>query len=141
MEGLLENTHELKGKMKEKVIANAELGLLSKKLATIMLDCNVTFDAESYLLSAPDAEKVTKLFEELEFRRMKDQFFKLFDADGLKETTETVKPSQVKTKSTAGAGQFSLFDAGGDAPDASAAFSSRNTIANTSHHYLSLIHI
>jgi len=38
MEGLIENTHELKGKMKEKVEANAELGLLSKKLATILLD-------------------------------------------------------------------------------------------------------
>ena len=39
MENLLANTHELKGKMKEKVEANAELGLLSKKLARILLDC------------------------------------------------------------------------------------------------------
>ena len=135
MEGLLENTDQLKGKMKEKVIANAELGLLSKKLATINLNCNVTFDSESYLLTAPDAEKVTKLFEELEFRRMKDQFFKLFDVDGLKSTTETVKPSEVKTEKTAGAGQFSLFGADGDTPDASAEYSSRKTIANTAHHY------
>ena len=66
---------------------------------------------------------------------MKDQFFKLFDADGLKATTETVKPSQTKAEKTAGAGQFSLFDAGGAAPDASAEFSSRKTIANTAHHY------
>ena len=35
MENLLANTHELKGKMKEKIEANGELGLLSKKLATI----------------------------------------------------------------------------------------------------------
>jgi len=135
MEGLLENTDKLKGKMKEKVIANAELGLLSKKLATINLNCNVTFDANSYLLEAPDAEKVTKLFEELEFRRMKDQFFKLFDADGLKQTTKTVKPSLANTESTAGAGQFSLFGSGDTTNDASTEFSSRKTIANTSHHY------
>ncbi len=35
MEALLENTHELKGKMKERVEANKELGVLSKKLARI----------------------------------------------------------------------------------------------------------
>ncbi|MDP6922824.1 MAG: 5'-3' exonuclease H3TH domain-containing protein, partial [Lutibacter sp.] len=43
MENLLENTHELKGKMKEKVEANKALGLLSKQLATILLDCPVRF--------------------------------------------------------------------------------------------------
>ncbi|MGB6152923.1 MAG: 5'-3' exonuclease H3TH domain-containing protein, partial [Pricia sp.] len=48
MEGLLENTDKLKGKMKEKVEDNAELGRLSKKLATIIVDCDVTFDAKDY---------------------------------------------------------------------------------------------
>ena len=43
MENLLANTDKLKGAMKEKVEANAELGLLSKKLATIMLDVPVDF--------------------------------------------------------------------------------------------------
>ncbi len=46
MEELLANTDQLKGKMKEKVEASKELGLLSKKLATIMLDVPVTFDAK-----------------------------------------------------------------------------------------------
>ncbi|MEC8535913.1 MAG: 5'-3' exonuclease H3TH domain-containing protein, partial [Bacteroidota bacterium] len=45
MEGLIENIHELKGKMKEKVEANAELGLISKKLATILLNVPVEFNA------------------------------------------------------------------------------------------------
>ena len=49
MEGLLENTHELKGKMKEKVEANKELGMLSKELAKILLDVPVTFEADSYV--------------------------------------------------------------------------------------------
>ena len=43
MENLLANTHELKGKMKEKVEASKELGILSKQLATIMLDVPVEF--------------------------------------------------------------------------------------------------
>ena len=38
MEGLLEHTNELKGKLKEKIEANKALGILSKQLATILLD-------------------------------------------------------------------------------------------------------
>ena len=65
MEGLLANTHELKGKMKEKVEANAELGLLSKKLARILLDVPVAFDEKDFELSAPDIEAVKEVFTEL----------------------------------------------------------------------------
>ena len=72
MEGLLENTHQLKGKMKEKVEANKELGMLSKELAKILLDVPVTFEAASYQLSNPDYGSVQAIFEELEFRRMQE---------------------------------------------------------------------
>ena len=136
MEGLLANTHELKGKMKEKVEANADLGLLSKKLATIMLDCDVQFDAKDYELSEPDVDAVGKKFDELEFRRAKDQFAKLFsttvpDAPGTTTTT-------TKKATNAGAGQFSLF--GGDSEttgtqEVMAAASTRASIQNTPHFY------
>jgi DNA polymerase-1 len=43
MENLLANTDKLKGKMKENIEANKEKGL-SKTLATILLDCPVTFN-------------------------------------------------------------------------------------------------
>jgi len=137
MEGLLANTDQLKGKMKEKVIANAELGLLSKKLATIDINCEVTFDANSYQLTAPDTEKVTSLFEELEFRRMKDQFFKLFDTNG-KPVSPTANTA-TKTNSqnnTAGSGQFSLFDTPTNSDDSTITTgNSRQTISSVSHHY------
>ena len=149
MEGLLANTHELKGKMKEKVEANAELGLLSKKLATIMLDCDVTFDAKDFELSEPDAAAVSKKFDELEFRRAKDQFVKIFSGEATSQGSVT-KPSNSlpsgemssgkrgnsgKT-STAGAGQFSLFGGDGNATqEAMAAVSERATISNTAHFY------
>ena len=136
MEGLLANTHELKGKMKEKVEANADLGLLSKKLATIMLDCDVQFDAKDYELSEPDVDAVGKKFDELEFRRAKDQFAKLFsttvpDAPGTTTTT-------TKKATNAGAGQFSLF--GGDSEatgtqEVMAGASTRASIQNTPHFY------
>lgn len=137
MEGLLANTDQLKGKMKEKVIANAELGLLSKKLATIMLDCDVTFNAKDYELSEPDAEAVTKKFDELEFRRMKDQFVKIFSGEADQGTQVSSTPSAKKqSSSSAGSGQFSLFGGdGGATAEAVAGASTRKTIKDTQHFY------
>ena len=137
MEGLLENTDKLKGKMKEKVIANAELGLLSKQLATIMLDCDVQFNAKDYELSEPDAETVAKKFDELEFRRMKDQFVKIFSGEADQGTQVSSTPTAKKqAKTTAGAGQFSLF--GGDdgaTAEAVSDASTRKTLKDTPHFY------
>lgn len=76
MENLLANTADLKGKMKEKVEANAELGILSKKLATILLNCPVEFIADDFYVSKPNTEDVTALFQELEFRRLQTTFEK-----------------------------------------------------------------
>ncbi|WP_282080706.1 DNA polymerase I [Aquimarina algiphila] len=137
MEGLLANTDKLKGKMKEKVEANAELGLLSKKLATIILDCDVTFNANDYELTEPDAKKVHEIFQELEFRRLTDQFMKIFSGE---DTTAAQgdKPATTKKKGTqAGAGQFSLFGGTEESSEA-ASFSTRKTIANTEHFYQSI---
>ncbi len=68
MENLLANTHTLKGKLKEKVEASAERGLLSKKLATILCDAPIEFKEEQYDLEVPDFDKVKEVFDELEFR-------------------------------------------------------------------------
>ena len=112
MEGLIKNTQELKGKMKEKVEANAELGLLSKKLATILLDVPVEFDAKYFEMESPDQEKVAAIFQELEFRRLMENFNKTFNNKAKEESqtqiTKQVKP--IKKTPSAGTGQFSLFD-------------------------------
>ncbi|SEL20848.1 DNA polymerase I [Aquimarina amphilecti] len=137
MEGLFQNIDQLKGKMKEKVEANQELGLLSKKLATIILDCDVNFDANDYEISEPDVKKVKEIFEELEFRRLTDQFTKIFfpsDPTAPQEITSSSK----KQSEQAGAGQFSLFGNNQDASATSDSFSSRKTIANTEHFYQSI---
>jgi DNA polymerase-1 len=143
MENLLANTHELKGKMKENIEANKEKGILSKILATIILDCPVQFDEKDYELSKPDIEKTEALFQELEFRRMQEQFDKLFK-DGLEadevntsgnETTgETPRPARkVAPKNEE---QFDLF--GFTDEDASNTIESSSyyaTLENTEHFY------
>lgn len=101
MENLLANTHELKGKMKENLEANKELGLLSKRLATIHLDVPVEFDESKLLMSEPDFEKVTEIFNELEFRQMLDNFYRTFNF----ESQEAAKPKTVSERAI----QTSLF--------------------------------
>ena len=78
MENLLANTHTLKGKMKEKVEASAERGILSKKLATIICDAPIEFIEEQYDLDMPDFEKVKEIFDELEFRRLYENLYRAF---------------------------------------------------------------
>lgn len=109
MEGLLENTHELKGKMKEKIEDNKALGLLSKDLATILLDVPVTFNAKDFTLDPPDTEAAHQLFDELEFRRIKTNFDNLFSP----ETSQTASPpptQQEAPKASPSGGQFDLFN-------------------------------
>ncbi len=70
LEGLLENTDQLKGKQKENVIEYADQAILSKKLATISTDVPIDFDAEDVKIEPPNKEELAKIFKELEFRRM-----------------------------------------------------------------------
>src|SRR5690606_24800826 len=81
MENLLANTDKLKGKLKENIEANKELGLLSKKLATIITDAPVEFDEEDLEMCAPDVEKVKELFNELEFRQLLENFYRTFNLE------------------------------------------------------------
>lgn len=138
MEELLANTDQLKGKMKEKVESHAEQGILSKKLAAILTDCDVKFHAEDYELSQPDADKVQEIFDELEFRRLKDQFIKLFSGEEEKQQTQvTNSPTAKKASQTAGEGQFSLFS-GDDSEKIEASSGGRKSLKDTAHVYQSL---
>ncbi len=139
MENLLSNTDQLKGKLKEIIETHAELGKLSKKLATICTDCEVTFDEHDFELSMPDTQKVQEIFEELEFRRLKEQFLRLFSGEATAAAPVTsTETARQQAPRMAGSGQFSLFgDDGQDTPEI-AAYSGRQTIREVSHHYQAL---
>ncbi len=128
MENLLDHAHELKGKMRERIEANKELGILSKKLATIICDCDVTFCETDYELSEPDSAKVAELFQELEFRRMADNFNAIFY--NIKNPAPQSAFAKTAVPAEAQLGLFGGSDA--DAIDVSANFA---TIENTPHFY------
>ena len=115
MENLLANTDKLSGKMKDNIEANKEKGLLSKKLATILLDCPVVFDENDYELSTPDVAKTDALFNELEFRRMAEQFDAIFRKGGTSTQMNPVDEAKLykkplpKALGTKNEDQFDLF--------------------------------
>ncbi|MFQ3349411.1 MAG: DNA polymerase-1 [Candidatus Arcticimaribacter sp.] len=136
MEVLLENTHQLKGKMKERIEANKELGMLSKELAKIILDVPVTFEADSYKLTDPNIQEVQPLFDELEFRRMQETIQHIFNTS---EVVAAPKEKNVANSPTpiANNGQMDLFapaGAGTISPTEDT-IQSKQTLVNTPHAY------
>lgn len=75
VENIIKNSHELKGKLRENVENFAEQGIMSKKLATILLDAPVELDEEGLELCAPSRDLLEPLFAELEFRTLGRRVF------------------------------------------------------------------
>ncbi|WP_246085443.1 DNA polymerase I [Solitalea koreensis] len=75
MERIFENTHELKGKQKENVENFKDQGLLSKKLATILLNAPIELDEEHLRIKSPSKELLEPVFAELEFRTIGRRVF------------------------------------------------------------------
>jgi DNA polymerase-1 len=115
IENLYEHLDDLKGKQKEKLADNKEQVLFAKELVTIRLDVPVELDEEKLVLNKPDEEKLTKLFEELEFTMLAKRIFQ-------KNITPT---------STSSVMQGSLF---GDV-EIEKAPSNLHYISNTEHDY------
>ena len=70
VEGLIENVDQLKGKQKENVENFAEQGLMSKQLATIILDCPVDFNEDSLKKKTANEADILDLMSELEFNQL-----------------------------------------------------------------------
>ncbi len=70
VEGLLENTNDLKGKQKENIENFKEQILLSKELATIITDVPLNVEFEKLSIKEYNKDILTKLFDELEFRNL-----------------------------------------------------------------------
>jgi DNA polymerase I len=135
IENLLANTDQLKGKLKEKVEASAERGILSKKLATIICDAPIEFHQEQYDLETPDFEKVKEVFDEIEFRRLYENLYRAFAP----APTETIVVREVEvTQTSAGTqvkGQVTQLDLFATYEELDQATSTKSTIEQNDHLY------
>lgn len=62
-------------KLKQALIDNQEQALMSKMLATIILDVPITCDFESMKYAGPNPQKLKAIFDELEFRALSKRVF------------------------------------------------------------------
>lgn len=117
-ENLIENSNQLKGKMREKVEGAVEDIKISKFLATIRTDVPMSLDLETLKLQAPDEEKLRAIFENLEFKRFTERF--------LNKSENKSKPVN---------NQPSLFGEFTNESPTVAEFSSYESIKTISHKY------
>lgn len=74
IDGLLANTDKLKGALKKKVEDNREKIEFSKFLATIKTDVPIDLNIDELAVKEPDEEKLTEIFEDLEFKTAAKRF-------------------------------------------------------------------
>ncbi|TLV03013.1 DNA polymerase I [Dyadobacter luticola] len=73
IENLITHADEIKGKLGEKIRENFDKAILSKQLATIDCQVPVPFDAEDLTMCGPNVDLVVELFDELEFKTLKQR--------------------------------------------------------------------
>jgi DNA polymerase-1 len=105
MEGLYENTHELKGKQKEKVEANKEQAFLSKRLATIDINVPIELEEDKLILEPANKDACEALFAELEFKTMAKRLFATAE-----ENASAVRSPQSAAKNSQAASSNNTFD-------------------------------
>ncbi len=125
MENIIANAHELKGKQRENIENFAHQGLVSKKLATIILNVPIAFDEASLMIEEPSRELLEPLFAELEFRTIGKRVFG--DEFSVNEAKSTINQQQdlFGNNVPSPPSQPSLFDTPIDAKN----------ISNTAHEY------
>ena len=130
VENVIANADKIKGKVGENVKQFAEQGLMSKRLATINLNVPIEVSDEDLKVDAPDKEKLTAIFAELEFRTLGKRIFGL-DYSANQPSAHTASNSS--TPSSSGT-QQDLFS-GGDISVTEETVARGRNISNTAHNY------
>lgn len=73
VDNMLDNTADIKGKLREKVESAVDDIRMSKFLATIRTDVPIDLDLDSMRLGEPDEQKLREIFNELEFKTLADK--------------------------------------------------------------------
>jgi DNA polymerase-1 len=107
VEGVVEHASELKGKQKERVEEFGQQAILSKKLATIIIDVPIEFHEENLRYKGPDEKVLRPIMEDLEFKTM---IPRVFSNGGSAESS----PASIKESKPS---QLSMFGGGNAAPD------------------------
>ena len=134
IESLIANTSKIQGKLRQKVEASAEQGLLSKKLATIICDVPIDFEQEKYDVEKPNFEEIQKIFDEIEFKRLYENLYRAFNEPLNTEEAKPKNPEPAQKLPTGLTRQLDLF-ADFEAEEQEFLITNKATIENTDHLY------
>lgn len=81
LEKLLNNAQELKGKLKDKVVDNAHMAIISKRLATIDLNVPMQINWDEFVVT-PNMQDIEYMIHKMDFRNMLDKLPAVFKAEG-----------------------------------------------------------
>ena len=107
MEALLANTHEIKGKLREKVEGAKELGVLSKQLATIEIHVPIDFEEDKLKMKKFNTDQIKDLFEELEFKTILQRVLSV--SSGEEITTINEEITTIEEEESLDSGQLDMF--------------------------------
>lgn len=91
IDNIYNNIENIEGKLKEKLIFGKESAYLSKKLATICIDCDCDFDIEKFSYKYPFTQNVREMF-------LKFGFNKLLEKSHLFENAQNNLPPNIDIK-------------------------------------------
>ncbi|MBR1774565.1 MAG: DNA polymerase I [Bacteroidales bacterium] len=98
IEQILANTDKIENKsIRNAIENNKDKALLSKELATIRLDVPIDFSEDEFKMKTPDFVACKSLFDDLEFRKFSERFYKIFGNNAPVETKpqlQNVNPAQ-----------------------------------------------
>ena len=134
IESLIANTSKIQGKLRQKIEASAEQGLLSKKLATIICDVPIDFEQEKYDVEKPNFEEIQKIFDEIEFKRLYENLYRAFNEPLNMEKAKPKNPEPAQKLPTGLTRQLDLF-ADFEAEEQEFLITNKATIENTDHLY------
>ncbi|GAB2796593.1 DNA polymerase I [Rhabdobacter roseus] len=136
IENMIAQADQIKGKVGEKIKEHAEQALLCKHLATIDINVPVTFDPEDLSCCPPARQEIIDLFEELEFRTLRNRVL----------GDEPARVPAAKSTSGTSQGQLDLFGSGSAKTESTSAddvavlesdfvLPQKRTLATTYHRY------
>ena len=101
VENLIANADKISNeKLRQKVIDFQDQAMMSKQLATIILDVPIEFDETRLIMERPDEARLKKLFDELEFRTFAQRLTNFLSsapdgkADGTASQSQKIAESQ-----------------------------------------------
>jgi DNA polymerase-1 len=130
LEDIYAHLDELSKGVRAKLEAGRENAFLSRRLATIMTDLEITLDLETARTDDVDVAKVEELFHQLEFRLLPERLHKLFG--GGPACPSDASPKAIGTPAAPITGQLSLFGDEGSRVGIPPAYQLETVVVNTS---------